>query len=138
MAIRQVLNMSPSYPAAQYELGRILLTKGQIAPAVAAFEAESSPAWRSFGLPLGYHAQGRTPDADAALAALVANSAGAEFQVAEAYAFLGNADKAFEWLGNADVKRDPGVMWLRGDPLLKTLVGDPRYAALLRKLKLAR
>jgi hypothetical protein len=27
-------------------------------------------------------------------------------------------------------------MWLRGDPLLDGLVGDPRYADLLRKLNL--
>ncbi len=133
--IRQVLAMSSSFPAAHYELGRILLARGQVPSAMAEFEAEQS-AWRPFGLPIGYHAQGRAADANAALAALLKESAGAEFQVAETYGFFGDADKAFYWLDQAVLNHDPGVQWLRGDPLLKTLTRDPRYAALLRRLKL--
>jgi TolB-like protein/Flp pilus assembly protein TadD len=133
--VRQVLEMSPSFPAAHYELGRILLAKGQVAAAVAEFEAEKSPGWREFGLPLGYHAQQRTSDANAALAVLLANSAGSEFQVAETYAYFGNPDKAFYWLDRA-IDHDAGMQWLRGDPLFKGITADPRYAALLRKLNL--
>jgi hypothetical protein len=36
----------------------------------------------------------------------------------------------------AVANKDPGIMWLRGDPLLDELVGDPRYADLLRRLNL--
>jgi TolB-like protein len=133
--IRQVLAMSASFPAAHYELGRILLARGQIPGAMAEFEAEQST-WRMFGLPLGYHALGRTTDANAALAAQIKESAGAEFQAAETYAYFGDADQAFHWLDQAVLKHDPGVQWLRGDPLLKGLIRDPRYAALLRRLKL--
>jgi tetratricopeptide (TPR) repeat protein len=132
--IRQVLELSPSFPAAHYELGRILLARGRIPEAVAQFEAEQS-GWRPFGLPLGYHAAGRATQADAALAALADNSAGSEFQAAEAYAFFGDPDKAFYWLDQAVLRHDAGIQWLRGDPLLKGLTGDPRYAALLRRLK---
>ena len=32
--------------------------------------------------------------------------------------------------------RDPGIQWLRGDPLLRNITRDPRYAALLRRLNL--
>ena len=134
--IRQVLALSPSYPVAEYELGRILLAQGKVSAAVAAFESEVVPGWRSFGLPLGYHAQGRGADAQAALAAMLPESTGAEFQVAEAHAYLGDADQAFRWLEAAVANRDPGIMWLRGNPLLKGLTDDPRYAALLRKLNL--
>jgi tetratricopeptide (TPR) repeat protein len=133
--IRQVLAMSASFPAAHYELGRILLARGQIPAAMAEFEAEQS-SWRMFGLPLGYHALGRTADADAALAAQIKESAGAEFQVAETYAYFGDADKAFAWLDQAVLKHDPGIQWIRGDPMLKGLIRDPRYAALLHRLKL--
>jgi TolB-like protein/cytochrome c-type biogenesis protein CcmH/NrfG len=132
--VRQVLAMSPSFPAAHYELGRILLAKGQVAAAVSEFEAEKS-GWREFGLPLGYQAERRTAEANAALAALVRDSAGSEFQVAETYAYFGNPDKAFYWLDRA-VDHDPGIQWLRGDPLFKDIIADPRYAALLRKLNL--
>jgi TolB-like protein len=133
--VRQVLEMSPSFPAAHYELGRILLAKGQTAAAVSEFEAEKSPGWREFGLPLGYHAAGRTADANAALAALVANSAGSEFQVAETYAYFGNSDEAFRWLDRA-IDHDPGIQWLRGDPPFKGITADTRWGALLRRLDL--
>jgi len=134
--IRQVLELSASYPAAHYELGRILLAQGKVSAAVAAFEAEATPGWQTFGLPLGYHAQGRAADAQAALAAMLRESTGAEFQIAEAHAYLGDADQAFRWLEAAVASKDPGIMWLHGDPLLRGLTGDPRYAALLRTLNL--
>ena len=133
--IRQVLDMNPSFPAAHYELGRIRLLRGQAAQAVAEFEAEQST-WRPFGLPLGYHAQGRTADATAALAAQVKQAAGSEFQLAETYAYFGDADKALHWLDQSVRSHDPGIQWLRGNPFLKSLTADPRYAALLHRLKL--
>ena len=134
--IRQVLALSAAYPVAHYELGRILLAQGAVEAAVAAFEAEASPNWRTFCLPLGYHAQGRAADAQAALAAMLHDPTGSEFQIAEAYAYLGDADQAFRWLEAAVASRDPGILWLRDDPLLRGLTGDPRYAALLRTLNL--
>ena len=133
--VRQVLAMNPSFPAAHYELGRILLARGQAAAAMTEFEAEKTEGWREFGLPLGYHALGRTAEADAALRDLVAHSAGSEYQVGETYAFFGDATQAFDWLNRA-VDADPGIQWLRGDPLLKGITADPRYAALLKRLNL--
>jgi len=135
--VRQVLQFDPTFPAAHYELGRIFLARGQIARAVAEFEAEQNSGWRGFGLPLGFHAQGRTAEADAALATLVRTPEGQEFQIGETYAYFGNLDQAFVWLDRA-VDNDPGIQWIRGDPLLRGIVGDPRYVALLRKLNLPR
>jgi TolB-like protein/tetratricopeptide (TPR) repeat protein len=134
--IRQVLDTNPAQPGAHYDLGRILMEKGQFDAAGAAYEAETEAGWKRLGLPLGYHAQHRTVEADAALAALLKQSTGAEFQVAEAYADRGDADQAFKWL-DAAAERDLGIVWLRNDPLFKQLVRDPRYAMLLRKLKMA-
>jgi TolB-like protein/Flp pilus assembly protein TadD len=133
--IRQVIDTNPAQPGTHYDLGRILLAKGQVDAAGAAFEAETDEGWKRLGLPLSYHAQHRTAEADAALATLLKNSVGAEFQVAEAYADLGDADRAFKWL-DAAVERDVGIIWLTNDPLFKALTSDPRYAAVLRKLKM--
>jgi TolB-like protein/tetratricopeptide (TPR) repeat protein len=133
--VHVVLQVNPSFPAAHYELGRILLARGQVPQAVREFESEKS-SWTLLGLPLGYRAQGRTADANAGLQKMVDNSAGSEFQVAEAYAYFGNVDQAFAWLDRAVALRDPGIQWLRGDPLLRNLTRDPRYTALLRRLNL--
>jgi TolB-like protein len=133
--LRQILVISPSFSAAHYELGRVLLIRGKVREAVAEFELESNPVWRLNGLPLGYHAAGRAADAAAALADLVRGSAGSEFQVAEAYAYFGNADRAFKWLNKAVIE-DPGILWLRNDPLCIALTGDARYQVLLKKMNL--
>jgi hypothetical protein len=93
--------------------------------------------WRLVGLPLAFHALGRRGESDAALAALKDKYAGdSAYQIAEVHAFRGEADLAFEWLERAYAQRDSGVTNIKGDRLLRGLVGDPRYKAFLRKLKL--
>ncbi len=134
--LRGVIEANPEFPAVHYELGRVLLTMGDGQGARAAFEAEPEPTWRQIGMPLAYHAVGRGADAQTALAALVANAAGSEFQVAEAYAIFGDADQAFHWLERARTQHDPGIMKVRRDPLLKSLERDPRYAPFLATLHL--
>ena len=133
--LRQILAASPAFSAAHYELGRVLLARGDVPAAIAEFEAESNPVWRVNGLPLGYRAAHRSSDAEAALKDLLRNSDGAEFQVAEVYAYFGDADHAFDWLDRA-VKADPGAIWLRNDPLCIGLTHDPRYRVILKRLNL--
>jgi hypothetical protein len=58
------------------------------------------------------------------------------FQIAEVYAFRGENDHAFEWLDRTFAEHDPGLTTLKSDPLLKNLRHDPRYAALLKKMRL--
>jgi len=59
------------------------------------------------------------------------------YQVAEAYAWRGDKNKSFEWLETAIRQRDSGLNGIAFDPLLEHLHGDPRFDAVLRKLKLA-
>jgi hypothetical protein len=60
----------------------------------------------------------------------------AAFQLAEIFAFDGEVERAFEWLERARDQRDPGLSALLGNPLLRSLHGDPRWAALLQSLGL--
>ncbi|MBZ5728725.1 MAG: tetratricopeptide repeat protein [Acidobacteriia bacterium] len=56
--------------------------------------------------------------------------------IAEAYAQLGNKDQAFEWLEKAYGDREGiPLSALNCDPGFKNLHGDPRFADLLRRLK---
>ena len=111
--------------------GRALLVLGQPEMARAAFEAETDPGWRRFGLPPGYLV---TQHVREARAALVGESAGAEFQVAETYAFFGETEKSLEWLEQARTLHDPGIIWTRRDPFLASIAGDPRYGAVLQRM----
>jgi TolB-like protein/tetratricopeptide (TPR) repeat protein len=134
-AIRHAIDINPAQPGVQYELGRILLAKGDQDAADTAFEAEAGVGWKRYGLALGCHSENRRAQSDSALADLLKHPAGSEFQIGETYAFCGDADRAFEWL-DAAAKRDPGIIWLRNDPLLRPIASDPRYNTLLRRINL--
>jgi len=79
-------------------------------------------------------------DADASRRALeelkAKHAAGMAYQIADVHAFRGEADAAFQWLDTAFAQHDGGLATIMYDPFLKPLRGDPRYAAMLRKLGL--
>jgi serine/threonine-protein kinase len=80
---------------------------------------------------------GRKEESEAALAKLIEKFRDtAAFQVAEVYGFRGEADQAFEWLERAYVQREGALVGIKGNPLLKSLERDPRYAAFLKKMRL--
>jgi hypothetical protein len=112
--------------------------QGKPEAALREMQQEKDEGWRLSGLPLVFHALGRRSESDTALAALKDKYAGdSAYQIAEVHAFRGEADLAFKWLERAYAQRDAGVTQIKGDPLMRGLVGDPRYKAFLRKLKLA-
>jgi hypothetical protein len=51
-------------------------------------------------------------------------------------AWSGDVDGAFSWLGRAFAEKDAGLNYVRHDPLLAKLRGDPGWTALLNKMKL--
>jgi TolB-like protein/cytochrome c-type biogenesis protein CcmH/NrfG len=132
---RTVLNLSPDNGSAHYQLGVVLLLKGDARAALAEIEQETSEAYRMIGLPMAYHALGRKADSDRALAALVAKyEKDAPYNIAGVHAYRGEPDKAFEWLDKAVEYRDPGLGEIVSDDLLARIHADPRWLPLLRKL----
>jgi hypothetical protein len=61
---------------------------------------------------------------------------GASYQIALIHAARKDTDGAFAWLERAYKQRDAGMLWIKADPLLKGLRGDPRFQELLRKMHL--
>ncbi|HWS61512.1 MAG TPA: TIR domain-containing protein [Steroidobacteraceae bacterium] len=59
------------------------------------------------------------------------------YQIADVYAWRRENDKAFEWLERAYQRHDGGLGYVTYDRYLVNLRSDPRYTALLRKLKLS-
>ena len=131
-----------------------------ISPGNAARFAVAGDAWLLLGKPERARAEYRKMPADdylrmtgeAMLAARTGDRAGAEealgrlrraygesvsFQVAAIQAQLGDKDRAFAELDRALALRDPGLVGLQTDPFLDPLRDDPRYGALLRKLRFA-
>jgi CubicO group peptidase (beta-lactamase class C family) len=58
------------------------------------------------------------------------------YNIAEAYADLGEKEQAFQWLNTAFQEHDIGLMGLKTDFLLDPLRSDPQFAELVRKVGL--
>ncbi|HSG66336.1 MAG TPA: tetratricopeptide repeat protein, partial [Gammaproteobacteria bacterium] len=71
---RTVLDLNPDRGGAHYGLGVAFLLAGDAISSLAEFERERT-SWRRIGLPMAYHALGRTADADAAVVELVESDA---------------------------------------------------------------
>jgi serine/threonine-protein kinase len=80
---------------------------------------------------------GRGADADMALRQLESKFAdSAPFDIAEVRAFRGEADTAIIWLERAYTLRDGGLLFVKVDPLFRSLRSDPRYKAMLSKMRM--
>ena len=84
------------------------------------------------------HALGHSAESQRALDSILAGPYAevAGYQIVQMYAWRGESDRAFAWLGRAAELHDPGLTYLTFDPLLHGLRGDARFAALLKKMNL--
>ncbi len=136
-ALRKVLSVNPQYPAAHVFLGCMYLVQSKPKQALAEIQNEPEPAWRMFGLPLAYHAMGMRRESDSTLVGFIREYQDeSAYQIAEIYAFRGQADSTFRWLDRAYRQRDGGLSDMKGDPLLRNVMKDPRYAGIMKRMKL--
>jgi TolB-like protein/cytochrome c-type biogenesis protein CcmH/NrfG len=137
-AASRALDLSPENGRAARFLGFALLLQGRLPEARAAFHRSSNVLFVNMGEVMVEHALGHADGSRKALDVILAqpNVLGGAYQIAQIYAWRGEPDQAFEWLGRAVESHDAGLTYLKYDPFLRAVRGDVRYAALLRKLKL--
>ena len=131
---RTALSLSRGYAGAQYNIGVALLLKGDAAAALAAMQQDPED-WGPIGLPMAWHALGKKPESDAALAELIrTQETEAAYNIAYVLAYLGQTDRAFEWLDKAVAYHDPGLTEIVVEPLFANIRKDPRWVPFLQKL----
>jgi TolB-like protein/Flp pilus assembly protein TadD len=136
-AWRRVLEIRPTYGFGHYYLGLVLLARGDRDAALREMQQETSDLGKQQGLAIVYYALGRKAESDTALAWLLKEHAQTEaFLIAEVYASRGQPDEAMHWLERAYAQKDVNLLYIKGDPLLKSLEADPRYIEFLRKMNL--
>ena len=117
--------------------GQIFLAKGHPQEALTEIEQETGDSDKLSGEALAYAALGNRRESDEALKKLIAtHQNNAAYQIAEAYAFRAETEKAFQWMDRAVQQRDPGAPELQINPLMSSLRQDPRYPELLKKMHL--
>jgi TolB-like protein/Flp pilus assembly protein TadD len=137
-AMRRALEISPTFGFAHYNLGVVLLARAEPDAALKEFTKDSIDGARLKGTAMAYFALGRRSESDTALAEWLQESATSHFpfSVAELYAFRRQSDAAFKWLDVAFEQKDTNILNAKSSVLLDSLHGDPRYAALLKKMNL--
>jgi tetratricopeptide (TPR) repeat protein len=106
-AMRRTLEISPAYGFAHYNLGIVLLARGQPEAALAEMMKEADERGRVGGATMAYFALGRKADSDAALVQWRKYANDLPFSSAVMYGYRGESDEAFKWLGRAYAQRAP-------------------------------
>lgn len=136
-ALESALRLNPRAALLHAVLGTLRLEQGRPADALAAFEQESLEALRLSGITMSRDALGQHAQRDAAIKVLIEKCAhDGALQIAEAFAFIGDADRAFEWLERAYTQRDSGLPQMQSWPLLRNLRGDARWRPFLERMGL--
>jgi TolB-like protein/DNA-binding winged helix-turn-helix (wHTH) protein/Tfp pilus assembly protein PilF len=135
-ALQKAQELNPQLSSLHLTIGQILLAQGRWQNALEEMEKETGEWEKLSGEVLAYHALGRREESDRALDRLIATHQNdAAYQIAEAYAYRGEADQAFAWLDRSYRQRDPGTPDLKANPLMKSLRHDQRFAELLKKMR---
>jgi len=123
---------------ARFHLGELALLEGQPELALATFaQIKKDEVFRLAGLAEAEYSLGHHDASQRALKQLIAgHPTTAAAEIARLYAWRGEKDEAFSWAERAYTLRDPGLTWIKIDMAWRNLRGEPRYQALLRKMKL--
>jgi TolB-like protein/tRNA A-37 threonylcarbamoyl transferase component Bud32/Tfp pilus assembly protein PilF len=135
--LKKSLETAPDAAFTIRELGMTELLDGHPAEALAIFKTNPVDWMRDLGAGLAEHSLGNEAASKAALERLESKfGTTAIYQVAQVHAWRGERDAAFEWLEKSRKSGDAGLRYMKHDAILKSLREDPRFAAMLTKLKL--
>jgi TolB-like protein/thioredoxin-like negative regulator of GroEL len=136
-AFRQALILDPKVVGASGSLCQTLVVRGKASEAMAVMQRAPDDSDRRQCAALVYQARGNKKVADAAVADMERlNATEDAYSIAEIHAYRNETDQAFAWLDRAYRQREISLVYVKVDPLLNTLRGDPRYKAFLRKVHL--
>ncbi len=138
-----ILAIDPNYPTAHVLIGVTRCAQRKFDEAIPELRkcvelSNRAPVWLGW-LGLGVALSGDFADACALLAQLRA-AAERTYIPASSFAWihlgLGELDEAFAWMNRAIDERDPMMTPIRSYPFFDSIRADPRFAGLLRKMKL--
>ena len=139
--LRKTLEIDPTSFYAHYNLGIVLQVTGDLPGAIAEYEKAKQFGDNTFVSTLWAAAKAHAGDKEAArrmLSDLDEISKHREvvgYLRALLYLSLNNKDEALRWLEQGFEERDgSNISWIKVDPLLDSLHGDPRFEALVQKV----
>jgi len=132
---RAALLLSPGRVGTAYNIGELLLRKGDAAAALGQMQQEADENWRLMGVTMAQHALGQKAESDASLRELIAKyETDSAYNIAYVLAFRGEVDRAFEWLKKSVDYHDTGLVEIATDPMFASIHDDPRWLPFLREI----
>jgi len=141
MQLRKTLEIDPTFFYAHFNLGIALQAAGDLSGAIAEYEKAKRLGDNIYVSMLCAQAKAHAGDKDAALRMLSdLDKVSQQREVVGylrtlLYLSLNNKDEALRWLEQDFEERDgSNISWIKVDPLLDPLHGDPRFEALVQKV----
>jgi tetratricopeptide (TPR) repeat protein len=130
-SLERIRAVDPNFPTVDITLTRALTFAGRPLEALQVLEAKRDQPGVQHWMARAYVMAGRRDEVDR-----LAVTQDHPFRLAVIYAALGDTDSAFEALEHAVVRVPQRVGLLLREPEMAPLRGDPRFAAISRKLRL--
>jgi len=136
-AFDRALEIAPDLAEGPFGHGTLALLEGRAEAALETFGKCTVEYLKLTGQALALETLGRRAASDPVLDALIGRFASvAAYQIAQVYAWRGDRDRAFAWLDRAYEQHDPGLTYVKYDPLLRNLRSDARLPTFLKKMNL--
>ena len=138
---KRASDLDPSFFFPQWGYGWLDIQAGKTAAAIPAFQkakSMESPPFMTAWLGYAYGASGDRPHALAVIEELKRTSLHGHvlpFNLAIVYLGLGEREHALGYLEQAYASSSQWMGWLKGDRIFDPLRWEPRFVALMRKLK---
>jgi TolB-like protein/Flp pilus assembly protein TadD len=137
---KKAIEMDPRNYTAHWGLGQALERAGDLSGAIA--EYEKATRLDDDPLPLGLLGAAKAKAGDRMGALIILDKLQEiakqryvpDYSFALIYLALGQKDEAMKWLESSYAKHQPDLNWVRVDPDLRPLRGDPRFEALAEKI----
>ena len=133
----RVQTVNPYYPNIDIDIGKTHILMGDATRALEIFEHVPPGRLKVFFEALAHISLNQETEAQELLNEFIDNYAVSNpFGMAVIYAWRGENDPAFEWLEKAYQQRYEFLVFILGNPWLKSLHSDPRFAAFLEQMGL--
>jgi TolB-like protein/DNA-binding winged helix-turn-helix (wHTH) protein/Tfp pilus assembly protein PilF len=135
---QKALEMHRNYPLLHSYLTTAYVGKGMYSEALAELEksgARSSSDAEKIAVQAHiYGRMGRTAEARRLLSQVLPGAHASGYDIAMAYAGIGDADNAFTWLEKTVEERSGAFNEVNADPMFDSLRADPRFERLIRRI----
>ena len=132
----EAIRLGPETSEIHQRRGRTLYLLGRYKEAAVACEREPDKYQAQVCLPLIYEKLGRHEEAQAMLTTAIAEQGDySSYQYMQIYAQWGDIPKALDWLEVAVRVQDPGLPYLKTDPMVDPLRGQPRFVTVERSMR---